>query len=131
MKRAVTVIEEYCDYDYAEHEKTLVPATHIDVPLTIGDNAVTLDLCDACLELVQKTLARFTAIGTSAKTGGNPRRHTPGARQYYARLRAWADERGIKYQTPSGNTYYTEAIKRQFAEWEKENGGNPISDTPS
>ena len=118
MKRPV--IQAFCDWAHSEHGE-LVPADHVDVPLTFGDETVWLDLSQAGYELVRKTLDGFMTLGRRETEG---RRVKPGARDHYARLREFAKARNINYTTPGGSFYYTEELKRLFAEHEAQ-GADP------
>ena len=49
-------LQAYCDIDYQQHDQAMILAT-VEVPIRLGDQTGALDACDACDELVVKTLA--------------------------------------------------------------------------
>jgi hypothetical protein len=143
-----------CNIDYAEHDKALVPATHenVTIPAELtGASAVTVDLCDACYELLSKSLERFVIVGepvtveepkpktrkraTPKPAETKPKRkghvYPPGGRkaaiERRKRIVRFAQERGLKYETPKGHFWPTKELLRQFAEHEANEGRDSVS----
>ena len=126
MKRPV--IQAFCDIAWAEHNE-LVPAEYVDVPLKFGDEEVMLDLSQGGYELITKAIDSFKRAGRPAPAKSERRNWTAGSRteavEYFRRMREFAKARGIKYQSPNGNVWYSATLRRAFEEHIKAEAGNP------
>jgi hypothetical protein len=113
MKRAI--VYSFCDIA-KRHNGELVPATHEDTQLAWEGRRVELDLCDTCYDVTAQALGALMAIGhASGKVGTSREGMDRRTNEYYTRLAAWCDERGIKHGSKAG---FKISVKREFDKWE-------------
>jgi len=97
--------------------------------VTIGLNGEwrELDLSEANAQQIRDDIQRYWDAGREPDGPVLRRDRRPGkpryGQQFYKGFRKWADEHGIKYETPGGNSYYRDNDIKAYLEYLKEHQG--------